>query len=573
MHFPNALRLLLTVALFALGAGPAAAQLDDRTRTTPTGWWYMANATESRIGAELTRTNSRLVDIAVRRANPWRFDVVAVHNSGPYALPAAGWFYNRTAAGLRDLLRNGYRLTDLEVTVVNNVPLYAGILVPNTGSERRDWDWIAAATTAQLDARLRQGWRLVSLTRFTVAGTSFWSGVIHRNSGSQFRRTWWYPSLTATEVGDLLNANNAQLIDLDRTPAGRWTAVMTECACENWGWFYNATSATALLERVEHNGLRLIDARPYATASGLRWAGVAVENLDATGRRISTVMGANNRKRGFYLKQVNGPVRTALRPDMVHEPLSSIKALIHLRAFQEIDLGQLDLNTTRVDRINFGTNTCWEYPGTTESLETALREMMRNSDNTRTKAVLELVGRADVNATATALGLTNTRINSVDCTPRPANRWTLREAGQLYESVARGTSIPATVRPDFYRLMPGRGNFDGPVNAVINAERPAGMSNADLQSFRNAWDMHYKAGSWDHGGDQYFAAVRAVNVAGIIELPRCVGTRRVTRQYVFGMVVESAPGGSAYDDFNRTRGELFREVIRESLATWARCAP
>ena len=266
-------------------------------------------------------------------------------------------------------------------------------------------------------------------------------------------------------------------------------------------------------------------------------------------------------------------MRTALRPDMVHEPLSAVKVLIHLRAFQEIDLGQLDLTTTQVDRIDYGANTCWVYPGTTESLETALNQMMWDSDNTRTKAVLELVGRPDVNAMATDLGLTRTRINSMDCTPRPANRWTLREAGQVYESVARATSIPASLRPDFYRLMPGRGHYRVPINAVIDSERPAGMSDADLQSFRDAWVLHYKAGSWEHGGDQYFAPVWAINVAGSIELPRCIGVRRATRQYVFGMVVESAPEGSAFDDYNRTRGELFREVIRESLASWANCAP
>lgn len=568
------LRRLACLLLLGLAAVPAAAQLDDRTRTTPTGWWYMQNATEAQINAELSRTSSRLVDLSVRRANPWRFDVVAVHNSGPYALPSAGWFYRRTAAGLRDLLRNGYRLTDLEVRLVNGTPLYSGVMVPNSGAQRQDWDWIAAATTAQLDARLRQGWRLVSLSRFRLGNVDFWAAVVHRNSGAQFRRTWWYPSLSAAEVGELLAENEAQLIDLDRTPAGRWTAVMTECACETWGWFYDARSAGELLDRAEHNGLRLINAHPYATPTGLRWSGVGVENLDRASRRIAGVMGGGNRKRGFYLKQVNGPVRAALRPDMVHEPLSAVKVLIHLRAFQEIDAGDLDLATTQVDRIDHvGGASCWDYLGTTESLENALSQMMWASDNGRTKAVLELVGRSDVNAMVARLGLTNTSIVSGECVPRPLNRWTLREAGMVYESVARGTSIPASLRADFYRLMPGRGDFQAPIDAVIASERPAGMSNADFQSFRNAWQLHYKAGNWDHGGDQYVEAVRAVNVAGLIQLPQCVGRLRTTRSYVFGMVVESAPGGSAYDDYNRTRGELFREVIRESLAGWARCAP
>jgi hypothetical protein len=567
---------LFALALLAL-ASPAAAQtLDDRTRTTPTGWWYLPNASEAQINERLASTQSRLVDISVRSTNPWRFDVVAVHNVGAYALPAAGWFYRRTAAELRDLgPTSTNRITDIEVSLVGNTTYYAGILVPNTGAGEREWTYITAATTRQLDNRLALGWRLVSLTRFVRGGVGYWAAIIHRNSGEQFLRTWWYPSITSEEVGELLGENQAQLVDLDRTPAGRWTAVMVDCApCANWGWFYDASSPNALLDRVEHNGLRLINARVYGSGGNARWSGVAVENLDATARRISNVMGADNRKRGFYLKQVNGFVRTALRPDMVHEPLSAVKVLIHLRAFQEIALGLLDLEDTDVDRLQqVGNPPCWQGLGTTEPLEDALRLMMQNSDNARTKSVLTLVGRTDVNRMVATMGLENTSIQSMDCPPRPANRWTLREAGQVYEAVARGTSLPSRLRRDFYRLMPGRGGFDGPVTSVIDSERPAGMSAADIASFRNGWDMHYKAGSWDHGGDQYFDAVRAVNVAGVIELPYCIGSRRTSRQFVFGMVVESAPGGSAYDDYNRTRGELFREVIRESLAIWGNCAP
>lgn len=559
----------------AVSARPAAAaQLDDRTRSTPVGWWYVQNRSEAQINAALAEHHARPVDLVVRNTNPWRFDMVMVANSGAYAMPSFGWFYDRTEAQVRSLVQSGgIRITDLEANVVSFVPRYAGVLVPNTGALARQWDWIPAASTGQLDARLRQGWRLVSLTRFGVGSSSFWAGVIHRNRGAELRAAWWYPSLSATQVGQKLDENHAQLIDLDRVSSGRWAVVMTASPAPVSGWFYDARSADELTDRASYHGLRLIDARPYATSGGPRWAGVGVENLDAASRRIAGVLGTKSRQRAFYLKQVGGPVRAALQRDLVHEALSSIKILIHLRTFQEIEAGTYSLTRTQVEIVKQEGPECWNYTGAREPLQNVLGKMMFASDNGASRALVELVGRESINEMAQELGLTHTSIATWNCVPRPMNPWTLREAAAIYEAIADGTALRADLRTALYDLMPGRGDFTDPINTVILTERPRNMSAADLNSFMEAWTMHYKAGSWVIGSDEYFDATRAINVAGILRLPRCSGRLRVDRQYVFGMLAESDPEGTAYDDYHRAQGELFREVIREALATWSSCAP
>ena len=75
----------------------------------------------------------------------------------------------------------------------------------------------------------------------------------------------------------------------------------------------------------------------------------------------------------------------------------------------------------------------------TEPMGNSILAMLENSDNQRTKAMINTYGMAAINNTAASIGLTGTHLNHYPgCGGPPANQLTLADAGTIYEGIANG---------------------------------------------------------------------------------------------------------------------------------------
>ncbi len=103
----------------------------------------------------------------------------------------------------------------------------------------------------------------------------------HRISDTQ-TAWWYYYNQTEAEITDIINDNDARLIDIEvhSTDPMRFTAAFVRNAGEyasGWWWYYGLTFAEVTEKIDEHNG-RLIDIERYEVDGASRYAIVMVPN-------------------------------------------------------------------------------------------------------------------------------------------------------------------------------------------------------------------------------------------------------------------------------------------------------
>lgn len=186
-----------------------------------------------------------------------------------------------------DLAAQGYRPSDFESYTVNGVQRYGGIWVKNT----EGWGWSSQRdmTSAQyatyFDAQRAAGRRPIDIEVYQTAGGLRYAAIWYQNVGNlpwgQLR------DMTRTTYQQYLNAYVAagyRVIDFEsyqsgatqlyaaiwaRNPVGRAWTMRSDLS---WLQFSNFSR----LHKDE--GYRLVDYEAYATASGVRYAGLWVEN-------------------------------------------------------------------------------------------------------------------------------------------------------------------------------------------------------------------------------------------------------------------------------------------------------
>ena len=282
---------------------------------------------------------------------------------------------------------------------------------------------------------------------------------------------------------------------------------------------------------------------------------------------------------GYYLKRVDGAVMESYNPTFAFYPASTIKVLQHLHAMRAVDAGTVTLGGTNLNVCSGGTN-CTDNANTAalcggsmvvESLQTALTNMMRPSNNQSTNAIQELfgagtpsAGRAAMNTTAwTTVGMSNAtalqhKFACGNVANNPYNTLTLADAGLLYEEAMTNDAVlPEPERTTFVQIMLNETN-DGSlvtaINAIVDQEAALiEMPAADIQAFKNGLQFAHKAGNI---GTAYESD------AGWVSLP--VNGGADVRQYVFGHFLDAATV-NALPSFDARTAELLRTAIRESL--------
>ncbi len=563
---------------------------DDRWNTNPTGWFVYEHQTAQDITNFLNtnqanNTPVRLVDISIETISPsYLFTVAYVYNSGSYA-KSWWWYFNIDAATVSaDLTLNNARLISLKAidTGSGNIR-FTVIMISNTGADATAWWWYYNETSSNLASLVStNNARLTQIHSYVTGGQTLYAAVMVDNSGANGQTWWWYVNQSVSNISPLLTTDNARLIDLDFDPStGNYNFIMNSCAagCPLWWWYFGIPTSQVLTLAAQ-DGARIIDANTRPGCSDACWDILLINNSNAITSRVGQMLrSTTDGTVGLYLKQVGGPVLASLMDSTTFEPASAIKVTVHLYTMMQLQAGNVTLSTLIPQYQPPASGSC---PGTTvigsESIETADREMMWHSDNTRTAELVDYFGRANINAMISSIGMTNTSINHViGCGGPIPNQTTLDDLAVLYQGVANAALLNATYRSLFYSLMAGKSEFlaegydwthlwDTDIPAIISQVAPAGMPASLKTAFQNNMDLAYKAGNYKICGTTCATYDDDIAIFGYAKIPFC--GLNSPREYVFGIYIYNATSDTnSSNAFNATKAELLREQIQSGLAT------
>lgn len=556
------------------------AALAESLNTTPTGWWWYYGVTPAQLSSLVASTGGRLVSLQVEQDSPLLFTAALVSNTGSYT-KGWWWYYGVTASQLSSYLTtNNARLVSLDAYEVGGSTLFAAVMISNTGADAQGFWWYYGVTTSQIDSLLStNNARLVDFRSYVAGGVTRYAVVMIPNTGADAMAWWWYYGVSGSKVASLLQTNRAFLISIQPTDSSGSTfnVVMQQSPDTLWWWYYGLTAAE-LSDRIAQNGARLFDVKTYVSGGVRRFAAIMVNNSNAATTRVGQLLrGGTDGETGLYLKQVGGGVQANLQDSRIFEPASSIKILIGLHAMRQVDLGAASLSQNVVVYAAPASGSC---PTSTvigtESMGNAILKMLENSDNQRTKAMIDTFGFAAINQTAQDIGLGGTHLNHYPgCGGPPANQFTLADAGIIYEGIANGTLLSASSRSALYARMPAQaGDFtgiQGAVNSIVDAEAAAfALSSTEVSQFKSRLATHYKAGGYTLCPSGSCFEYRSV--AGSAEIPQCLRGTVGNRTYVWGIFINAASSATAANNtFNAAKAEPLREPIRAALSTWSPC--
>ena len=446
------------------------------------------------------------------------------------------------------------------------------------------------------------------------------------NTGVDAKSWWWYLNVTPSQISSYLNTNHARLIDIERAGSGTYNVIMQAAGSEYWWWYYGK-SASSIGTLASQNGARIYDIESY-TVLGVRYfAALMINDVNAETSRLREIMrgGLDGGSYGVYLKRIGSGTDVNLQEGVIFEPASALKALHLLHALRRVQAGS-EFLTTDITWYAKPTDPA-RYPGETDYgddknkcaytdtgvLQTSvtyvddlgpvvLMQMMRQSDNRTTDALVRRYGFAALNATADLAGMTKTQLyHRIGCpaasSPQPwhHNELTLVDAGKLYEGVSNAAFLSGSNATTFWNtLLGGAIDASGALAKIVREEATSlGKTTALADAFIANTQVRSKGGSYDScpaSGSCNPPYIYTRTAAGRIQLPfkNRLGTI-VPRYYVFGRFVDglainctfkgSSEGNDAYaarcpswkaanDAFTKAGNELFRAQIRAALLTW-----
>jgi hypothetical protein len=560
---------------------------DDRENTVPTGWWVLSGQTVADITNFINTNNARIVDIYLEAVTtPRRFTVTFVSNTGAYS---KGWWWyvdvDEPTLSAAITANNG-RLISLKAYDIGSGQIrFTAVMISNTGTDAKTWWWYYNKTTAELTNLWQANIaRLVQVNSYVTGGQTKYAAVMISDTGADDRTWYWYVNASVGDIVTHINDNQARLIDLDRDPTtGNYNVIMNACTtnCPLW-WWYVGSTGQQLLDNSAQNGARNIDTNSYPGCGGTCYSYLMINNSNDITTRVGQLLrNGTDGTKGLYLKEVNGPVLANLEDGWVFEPASTIKAVLHVFAMHQVQNGLTQLTNNVITYVPPVSGSC---PGNTpngfESLSTALGEMMRHSDNTRTREISDTFGVNNIIGYAQSFGMAHTHINHIiGCGGPIPNQTTLDDLGTLYEKVANGTLLTPTNRSTFYSLMAGKaeyqlegydwtGLWSTDIPKIIYQEAPPGMSGVLTRTFQNQMNLAYKAGNYKICGATCATYVDHISIAGWAQIPFCSGGAFTSKQYVFGLFINnSTSDATSSATFNATKSELLREQIRAGLAS------
>lgn len=508
-------RLAAGLLILALPAAHAALDTtggtDDHSINVPTSWWTYPNLTPDQLQDKITSLGARVVELEVTGVSNGvpRLTVRLVKDSGAYAVTGDAFVWGKTQAQLEShLATTGSRLIELERYDAGGGDIrYAAATVPNSGATARAWGWLPGRTAAEIETWARANTaRIIDLDSYGSGRNQRWNAVLVANTGSDNKHWNWDVDQTPEQLVAKLASFNGRLVKLDRQSDGRYSYVQVEntgADASAWWHAYGFTSLTAVNDFAAQLGARPIDLVSYSVGGSARFDAVLIDNANAATREVrgkffESFLDASGAPIGIfeaYLKRMDtGEVMVNLNSSRRAETASSLKALHLLHAMKQVNAGDpldssftyYDYPTDQLEPKNACPDPNYEIPAreATTTLETGLDWMMNNSDNRTTRGVVLRYGGgfAPFNRTAVAAGLKNTVLrHNIGCAYREPytglylpstlrNDTTAADLAAIWMGVHNGTLLPNPSR--------GRSEF-------LESGNPASGANEDLQAIIN----------------------------------------------------------------------------------------
>ncbi len=579
------LRAILLVLVAALGGLSTTAQADPQTDTvTPTGWWWLSNATVQQVQDRVGQ-GYRIVDIEVESTSPFRLSAAFVRNTGDYA-KTWWWYFGLSESGVTNQInQNSARLIDVEPYETSAGLRYAVVMVRNTGSDfATSHGWQTNHTFTSLSNWLTANptRRIIDVQPYLVGGNRRYAFCWVANSGQTQSGFWIYLNTTTATISSRLATNNARLIDLEpHDGTNRFSAIMVPRDGNAWTWFHGMTYSDVGRLSGQY-GSRIIDFQRYENSSGnTRYAMVCRRNDNdlaiSTTHAMRSYLPLTSTS-GFVLREYAGSPSTmaGVFEDRVFEPASLMKTVHHFAANRRVALG-LDSFGSNVTVFTGLSGSCpTGSNAVTRSLGTVLRNMMEQSSNTATEAIRARYGTATIEAIADQFGATEAELNhTLGCLcGQTRNELTLRDLADLHGAVIDGAL--GSTRDDFYDRMSngtnfGMGSFS--TSTVLTQELNSSSLTADERTaFLAGTAFAHKGGSYTCGGGTEQHRSRGAYV----RLPERSGCDTIGREYFIGAWVNDAnSSSSATDAVGIGLTTLFRDRVRAAIMTWegTNCSP
>ena len=560
----------------------------------------------------------RTVDVEVASVDPLTFDAVYVRNAGTYARTAS-FSPALTAFGVSQLQSSGKRLLDVERYVLPGGDVrFAVSSIANTGAAQKTSTWRSDATQDQVNALRGNGYRITDLERrLTLDGVRY-TVVAVKRTGVDDVASWVYTGRTTQQVKDLLAANRARLVDIERVGNG-WDVVMNRAGSGSWWWF-TGLSAERVRTLAEQLGARVVRLEPYTDGDVTRYAAIMLNNLDPESTRIRNLVSDRMRGSwGFSVRRVGeGMSQAALGQDIRFEPASMIKIVHALAAFREIQADGIDY----LDKVTWYAHPSYpaRNPGDTNYQDNknrcaytdegaklttrsyaddfgpnVVRYTMTQSDNRRTDALYDRYGVAGLNALMDTAGMTSSELyHRIGCPwkampveLRKDNVLTLTDSGRLYERIVDNTLIDTSNEALlFANMLGGAIDPDGRLGRKLYKDAvAAGLTSTQAASFVRNVVTRSKGGSYGRcptTGDCAQTTLQHRTVGGVIWLPFKVDGSIQRRPFVYGRFFNAAFPCSFEEVRDKectsfqtqTAGmdtialEMFDRPVRQALATW-----
>jgi Beta-lactamase len=267
-HSRCALACLCVVILASISSARAK---DDNENSTPTAWWFYTGQSAADISNTLIAKNARIVDIAPDNSAGSSFTVAYVPNTGSYA-KQWWWYAGIDAATLaKNLSANHARLVSLKAYDVGGGNIHFAVaMIANAGADAKGWWYYYGQSSAQINAVAKSNnARLTAVQSYTSNGQTFYSCIMIANAGADAKAWWWYVNVSPKAIDNIINSNNARILDATRAGNGNFNVAMESCSggCPAWSW-YLGLDANGVLAEAQNNGARAFTVEPYQGCNG-----------------------------------------------------------------------------------------------------------------------------------------------------------------------------------------------------------------------------------------------------------------------------------------------------------------
>lgn len=616
-------RLLASLLIAALPAAQAAldadADTDDHSINVPTGWWTFANLSSTDLQTKIDSLGARVVEMEVTSVvgGVPKLTVRLVADGGAYAVTGDSFVWGLTEAQLQShIASTGTRLIELERYDAGGGAIrYAAALVPNSGDTARAWGWLPGRTAAEIrDWAVLNNARIIDLDSYGSGSGRRWNAVLVANTGSDNKHWNWDVNQTLDQVKARLTNFNGRLVKLDRQSDGRYSYVQVEntgADTSAWWWALGLSSLGAVNDFAAQMGGRPIDIVPYLSGGSTRYDVVVIDNANAATRGVRAkffehFLDGNGWPLGIfeaYLKRIDTDETVVnLNASRRAETASTLKALHLLHAMKAVNGG--DPLNSAFTYYNYPT----DFPDPADAcpdpdyedinpqqttLETGLDMMMNNSDNRTTRGVvLRYGGFAPLNRTATSAGLKNTVLrHNIGCgywdfatqdyvPSKMRNETTAADLAAIWMGVHKGTLLAtgSRGRTEFLESgNPATGASEG-LQAIIDQEAAAlGLSSSAAATFGARVKTWSKSGHYgtclgltsDRSACQQKVEIRGA--AGLLALPIGLGQFFGYRYFGYGSLMSDVPSSSSSqadahaDAWRAAHYEMFRSAVRAAL--------